>query len=410
MHLLTTTAMGLDEIAAPVDLAQPPGDMAALSFADSDLAALAAAFTHEREALPSLQIANLRDLRHPLSVDLWIERVGAHAKVVVVRLIGGGEWWRYGVERLAAMARERGIALALLPGEDRDDPQLAQASTLPPEELAQLLRYFREGGVANMRALLRRLAGHAGTPLDVPEPRPIPRFAGYLPGEGAVDIDRLNETSHGALAVVAVIFYRALLLAGDTAAIDALCAALAARGLAPAALMVTSLKEADAAAFVRDALARLRPGAIVTTTAFAAGGHRGNHQQGHLGDSPFAGADVPIFQAVIATTSRTAWREGPRGFDAADLAMNVILPELDGRVLAGAIAFKDPLPPEATAELAFTAVANRPEPDRIDAVAARVAALVRLAATPRASRRIVVPSTRSSRPGRNGSRTSRSAS
>ena len=68
----------------------------------------------------------------------------------------GLDWWRYGVDRLAALARERSIALAVLPGEDRDDPRMADLSTIPPEELAALLRYFREGGRDNLRALLRR--------------------------------------------------------------------------------------------------------------------------------------------------------------------------------------------------------------------------------------------------------------
>src|SRR5580700_9065401 len=78
----------------------------------------------------------------------------------------------------------------------------------------------------------------------------------------------------------------------------------------------------------------------------------------------------------------------PRGLGAADLAMHVVLPELDGRVLAGAVAFKDALP--ALEGLAFTVFANRPEPDRIAAVAERVVALVRLAATKRAERRVAV--------------------
>src|ERR1700730_11697232 len=112
MHLLTTSSTGLDEIVEAVDLGQPPGDIAVLSFADSDLAGLAAAWTIEKAALPSVRLANLSDLRHPLSVDLGIDRVGRHAKVVVVRLLGGLDFWRYGVERLAAMAREQRIALA----------------------------------------------------------------------------------------------------------------------------------------------------------------------------------------------------------------------------------------------------------------------------------------------------------
>src|ERR1700704_4104896 len=144
MHLLATSSTSLDEIVEPVDLGQPPGDIAVLSFADSDLAGLAAAWAIDRAALPSVRLAQLRDLKHPMSVDLWIERVGQHAKGVVGRLVGGPGRGGYGAGRAAPPARERGIELALLPGEDRDDPRLAAASTLPPDELATLLRFFRE--------------------------------------------------------------------------------------------------------------------------------------------------------------------------------------------------------------------------------------------------------------------------
>ncbi len=385
MHLLATAQTSFDDIVAPVDLGQAPGDVAVLSFADSDLAGLAAAWAADKAALPRVRLAHLRDLRHPMSVDLWVERIGVRAKVILVRLIGGLDWWRYGVERLSAVAREKGIALAVLPGEDRDDPRLVEASTLPADELAALLRYFREGGLENLRALLGRLAQHCGEHsgrerFEVREPQPVPRYAGYLPGVGAVDLDRLSAGLPAERPVVPVIFYRALLLAADTAAIDALCAALEVRGLAPAPLVITSLKEPAAADFVRAALARLAPAAIVTTTAFAAG------EPGE--PTPLDGPGVPVFQAVLATTKRSAWQDGQRGLGAADLAMHVVLPELDGRVLAGTIAFKDALP--AVEGLAFTAFANRPEPDRIAAVAARVAAQVRLAATPREARRVAV--------------------
>src|ERR1700686_4215162 len=178
MHLLATTATNLDDIVEAVDLGQPPGDIAILSYADSDLTGLAAAWEAERASLPSIRLAHLRDLRHPMSVDLWIDRVGAHAKVIVVRLLGGLDWWKYGIERLSALARERGIVLAVLPGEDRDDVRLAAASTLPMQELEALLRFFREGGRDNLRALLRRLAHHAGRDLALREPQPLPRVAG----------------------------------------------------------------------------------------------------------------------------------------------------------------------------------------------------------------------------------------
>src|SRR6202451_579391 len=182
MHLLTTSSTGLDEIVEAVDLGQPPGDIAILSFADSDLCGLAAAWETERAVLPSVRLAHLRDLRHPLSVDLWIDRVGAKAKVIVIRLLRGLDWWKYGIERLSVLARQRGIALAVLPGEDRDDTRLEAASTLPPQELETLLGFFREGGRDNLRALLRRLAHHAGRDLALREPQPVPRPAGDPPG------------------------------------------------------------------------------------------------------------------------------------------------------------------------------------------------------------------------------------
>ena len=470
MHLLATGATTLDEIVEPVDLRQSPAEVLVLSFADSDLAALAAAWTMERDALPGVRLAHLRDLRHPMSVDLWIDKVAAHARVILVRLLGGLDWWCYGAERLAALARERGIALALLPGEDRDDPRLAESSTLPRAELDTLLSYFREGGAANLRALLRRLARHAGAAangvgqglasssgeaFDVPEPQTLPRMSGYLPTRGAIPLDALvdevtrlasdwapipppkgevdrrrkaggrvgsamhapdrafpppgspgpwpgsptspvgggipsvlpgsgpkpnaeNLTAHS--PVVAILFYRALLLAADTAAIDALCAALSARGLIPAPLVITNFKDADTAPFVRDALARLAPAAVITTTAFAIGTQ--------ASETNPLGLDVPVLQVVLAATRRAAWRESPRGLGAADLAMHVVLPELDGRVLTGAVAFKDARSIEDA--LGFTPVANRPEPDRIALVADRIAALLHLRATARAERRIAI--------------------
>ncbi|MGC2132431.1 MAG: cobaltochelatase subunit CobN, partial [Xanthobacteraceae bacterium] len=381
MHLLTTSSTGLDELVEAVDLGQPPGDIAILSFADSDLAGLAAAWEAERGDMPSVRLAHLRDLRHPMSVDLWIDRVGAHAKVILIRLLGGLDWWKYGVDRLATLARERGIALAVLPGEDRDDMRLEAASTLPRKELAALLQYFREGGGTNMRALLGRLARHAGRDIALREPKGVPRLAGYLPGEGAVAVDRLIAVLAPGQSVISIVFYRAMLLAADTAPIDMLCMALAVRGLAAAPLFITSLKDREADAFLRDAMARLDPALIVTMTAFAAGGGA---------DQPAAldAAGVPVLQVISATTKRAAWRESPRGLGAADLAMHVVLPELDGRILAGAIAFKDPLPPQEG--LAFTALASRPEPDRVAMVADRIAALVRLRALPRNERRIAI--------------------
>ena len=368
MHLLNTSTATLDELTEPVDLRQPPAPMVVLSFTDSDLAGLAAAWEAERDLLPALRLVPLRELRHPMSVDLWLDRTAAGARIIVLRLLGGLDWWRYGAEQLAAFCRARGIALAVLPGEDRADPRLPALSTLPPEACAALLEGFRAGGVAQLRGVLRRMAGHAGLTLEVAPAEALP-LAGFWGAPPATDETR---------PVVPIIFYRSMRLAEDAAPVTALAEALAARGAVPVPIFVASLKEPHSVAFLRAELPRLNPALIVACTAFAEGQ-----------DQPvLAASGAPVLQAVIATTSRTAWANGPRGLGAADLAMHVVLPELDGRVLGGAIGFKDAAPSHAA--LGFTRQTNRAEPDRVAQLAARVMALLRLRVTPPAQRRVAI--------------------
>ena len=388
MHLLATSSASLDDLAEPIDLRQAPAEMVALSFTDSDLAGLAAAWEAGRDRLPSLRVANLRDLRHPMSVDLWVDSVAAHAKVVLVRLLGGFDWWRYGCDRLAALARERGTALALLPGEDRAaDERLTGASTLPADELAALLSYFREGGPDNMAALLARLARHAGREADAATARPLPKAGYYWPGKGIVEGSELHPPpacrpeGGGAPAYIPLLFYRSMLLAADAAPVDALCAALAERGLTPVPAFVASLKDRDSLTFVEAALAAFPPAAIVTATAFASGAEPG-------AETLFDRAGVPVFQAIVATTRREAWETNMRGLAPADLAMHVVLPELDGRILGGAISFKAER--ETSPDLGYRAQGNRPEPDRVAALAGRVAAMVRLQRTEREDRKLAI--------------------
>src|SRR5262245_59153838 len=176
MHLLATTTASLEDLAEPVDLGQTPAALVALSFTDSDLAALAAAWKAEADAVPDMRLASLRDLRHPMSIDLWIDKVARHARVILVRILGGYDWWRYGCDQLAAIAREHGIALALPPGESHErDERLTELSTLPVAELDALLSYFREGGPVNIRALVRRMGSRAGAELAFDEARPLPK-------------------------------------------------------------------------------------------------------------------------------------------------------------------------------------------------------------------------------------------
>ncbi|RWA69001.1 cobaltochelatase subunit CobN [Mesorhizobium sp.] len=395
MHILTTTSASLDDLAEPVDLRQTPADVVALSFTDSDLAGLATAWKADAERLPSMRLAALRDLRHPMSVDLWIDSVARHAKVVLVRILGGYDWWRYGCDQLATIARERGIKLALLPGESHDeDLRLIEGSTLPRVELDALLGYFREGGPANMAALVKRLARLAGSEAEVAEPVGVPKAGYYQPGRGVVA--KLAPSSAGNIGspIIPILFYRSMLLAADVAPIDALVEALRSQSMEPVPIFVSSLKDPASLAFVETALASLNPSAIVTATAFASGAEPG-------AETLFDRAGVPVFQVIVATTRREVWEKNQRGLAPADLAMHVVLPELDGRILAGAISFKGEV--ETDPALAFRAFANRPEADRVVQVAARIAAFVHLQRTERAKRKlaILIPDYPSA-PGRTG--------
>lgn len=402
MHILTTTSASLDDLAEPVDLRQTPADIVALSFTDSDLAGLAAAWKTDADRLPSMRLAALRDLRHPMSVDLWIDSVARHAKIILVRILGGYDWWRYGCDQLASTARARGIKLALLPGECRDeDLRLIEASTLSREELDGLLDYFREGGPANMSALVQKLARLAGAKSTVTAPVAVPKAGFYEPGRGVVDdldVVRMSrngsDPSHVYAPVTPILFYRSMLLAADVAPIDALFEALRQRGINPVPIFVSSLKDPASLTFVETALTTLKPAAIITATAFASGAEPGV-------ETLFDRAGVPVFQVIVATTRHDIWENNQRGLAPADLAMHVVLPELDGRILAGAISFKGET--EVDPALGHRAFANRPEPDRVAQVADRVATFIKLQETPRAERKlaILIPDYPSA-PGRTG--------
>src|SRR5215470_6904671 len=162
MHVPRIETRTLDETVEAVDLDQTPADIVFLSFSDSDLNALARAYDAFPEPKPTLRIASLGALRHPFSVDLYLEKVCAQAKLVAARVLGGADYWRYGVDELQALARRSDVKLALLPGDRRWDKRLEEASMLGREAVRRIWRYFDEGGPDNMAACLAFLASELG--------------------------------------------------------------------------------------------------------------------------------------------------------------------------------------------------------------------------------------------------------
>ena len=170
MHLLVTAPGEISDGTEAVDLDQSPGDIVVLSAAASDLAALSAARRRLHGYGPSLRFANLLQLGHNMSVDLYLEKTVAKAKLVVVRLLGGVGYWPYGVEQLNTLCRQKGIHLAILPGDDQPDPELTEVSTLPIQACHRLWQYFIQGGPANAENFLSYAASLLGEIGDWREP------------------------------------------------------------------------------------------------------------------------------------------------------------------------------------------------------------------------------------------------
>src|SRR5690606_11269193 len=114
------------------------------SAADSELMMLAAAA--DRAGTTELRLANLLRLGHNLSVDMWLDQTVQHARLVVLRLLGGAAYWRYGVDEISALALQGKFRLALLPGDANPDPILMQRSTVSPENWSRLHALFTAGG------------------------------------------------------------------------------------------------------------------------------------------------------------------------------------------------------------------------------------------------------------------------
>ena len=382
MHLLAAQPGAIEDGADAVDLGQSPGDIVLLSAADTELACFAQAQAMLDTGAPTLRLANLMQLGHNLSVDRYAEQVIAGARLVIVRLLGGESYWPYGVERLSAVCAAHGIPIAWLPGDDKPDAGLAQRSTAPPEAADALWRYCTHGGIDNAGQALRYAAALIGREATAHPPRPVPRAGLYWPGAGVLALEEVMGRWRAGAPSAAVVFYRALLQAGSLAPVDGLVAALRDAGLNALPIFVTSLRDAPAAELIATLMRAAGPRIVLNATGFAVS-RPGAPQSG-----PFAAAGVPVLQAVFAGATERQWAEATRGLSPRDIAMNVALPEVDGRILTRAVAFKT----EARFDEAIEApiVVSEANAERCRFVARLAAAWVRLGSAAPAARRIAL--------------------
>jgi cobaltochelatase CobN len=257
-----------------------------------------------------------------------------HARLVVIRLLVGPAYWQYGVDELTALGMAGGPKLAFLPGDANPDPILQQRSTIAPEDWTRLHALFTAGGPENADTLLAAFHGLVnGTPPHLPlhgggrkeavpaETKPFPRFGLWHPRLGITDA--LPPSPH---PNVPILFYRAALEGAGTATLEALIAELEAQSLTPVPLVISTLKEGACLRFVQRAFAEYPPRVILNLTGFALGLDGLDPAQ-----NPFAGTDAPVIQLIQSGRPEAQWSADPQGLTAKDLAMQVVLPELDGR-------------------------------------------------------------------------------
>ncbi|MDZ4087633.1 MAG: cobaltochelatase subunit CobN [Tabrizicola sp.] len=398
MHVVFRESHGLEETETPFDVGQDPADLVVLSFSDSDLGAFTAGYERMRRvgntAHPTVRLANIIALKHPVSVDTYVERTLSAAKAILVRLIGGEAYWPYGLATLQDLARRKGIALAILPADGRPDPRLDELSTLPVSTLRRLQALCDEGGAVAAHAALAQLALAAGIyAAPVIGDKTVPQMGFYDPERGVIPAPDAGDTRPGldpgrglsttvqqSKGPVLVTFYRSYLTSGDTAPVDALILALRAAGFTAYGAFAPSLKAPGVADWLSAHLTATPAVVVINATAFSA--------KSDTGATPFDAAQCPVFQVALSTARRRDWQASDRGLSPADLAMHVVLPEVDGRLFAGLISHKSP--GKRHPELQFSRFAHRADDARIAAVVDRITHWHHLATTPAPDRQLAI--------------------
>lgn len=381
MHLLSTRPGGHVEDGGQgvVRVAQTPGEIVVLSAADTTLSLLADAVDALPADFPAVRLANLMWLRQPASMDLYVDDVLRHARVVVIDHLGAPADWAYVVEQAVSLAGRHGQWLALFSGDQQEDPQLLMRSTAAVADSRFLWQCLREGGRDNARAffdlIAHRVLGRGRPPQP---PRPMPPVSRHQP---AGPLPWL----HGAPTAL-LLFYRAHAQSGNTAVFDELMVALHRTGVNPLALALDSLKSPPSLAAVQALAAEHAVDVVLNATSFAVG------ELGDAGEDAtealLLAGDAPVLQLITAGCAREQWQSDPHGLQPRDLAMQVVLPEVDGRIGTRAISFKGLAWRCERAQV--DVVRYEPEPGRIAFVAELARRWCRLRHTPLAQQRLAL--------------------
>jgi cobaltochelatase CobN len=359
-----------------------------LSHTDSDALTLDQFHASLPGDFPPVRAFNLLNLRSDADVDAFLDAELSRAEVVVVRLHGGRASFARGVDRIVAEAEREGFWVLFLPGTDVLDPELMALSNVGVPVAHELAAYLQCGGARNYEQALRFLADHllfGGFGYDPPQP--LPRHGVYHPDLPEQSLAAWRNRHDPGRPAVGVLFYRAHLLAGNTAFVDAIVRRCEAADIEALPVYAYSLKEAvgdgmpEPLAYFVDENGRPSIDAILCTMSFAMGGV--DPESAALSDwavEALAQLDVPVVQAVTASTTRAQWEASLRGLNPLDAAMNVAIPEFDGRIISVPVSFKEPGDGDV--------VRYQPDEERIDGAVELLRRICALRRKPNAEKRI----------------------
>ncbi|XZF63870.1 MAG: cobaltochelatase subunit CobN [Gloeotrichia echinulata DVL01] len=405
MHRINATSGGWNQSENLIFLEQTPAPFVLITAADTDIQTLAAAVPKLPATFPTFRVANLLQLQQQISIDTYGEQVLELAQVIILRLIGGCSYWAYGLEVVQEIVQRNGTTLIVMPGDDALDPDLISQSTVPLGIVNQVCQYFTQGGVENIVNALQFIADHCLlTAFNPPPPAPVPRlglYSGLETGDTSASsvhrwglgriITRNSQSPipnpQSPIPKVGILFYRAHYLSGNTKVIDALCQALVQKNLQPVPVFVSSLRDPDIQTELRELFQPKdseQIAVLLNTTSFSLARLETETPQIELWEN----LDIPVLQVILSGGSVEQWELQSQGLSPRDIAMNVALPEVDGRIISRAVSFK--AMQARNSDLETDVVVYEPVSDRIEFVAQLAANWVRLRSTPPQERRIAL--------------------
>ncbi|HZD38207.1 MAG TPA: cobaltochelatase subunit CobN, partial [Actinomycetes bacterium] len=381
-----------------------------LSTADTEILAVTRAVVTLPERFPRVRAANPASGGDP--AEFVAGCLAGAPQIVLVRLLGGRRAWQEGFDRLAEGCAAAGVPLLAFGGEAEPDAELAAASTAPAGTVAEAFEYLRHGGVANLANLLRFAADtllYSGFGFE--PPAELPAVGLYRP--------ELVDRHLPDRPVVGVVFYRAHWMSGNTAFVDTLVDALESAGANPLPVFCYSLRPTEGSGEPQGGApvgrvgsgegqgAVNRAGAVpacdllaahgvdaLVVTVLAAGGSTAGDALGAEGEwagwqvPALEALDVPVVQGICATSTREAWLASDGGLSPLDAAMQVAIPEFDGRIIGVPFSFKEPL--EGDQAGADQVMVYRADPERAVRLASIATRLARLRRVRNRDKRVAI--------------------